>query len=773
MTFYKIMNIKTKYMNKIRLLLALVISVMIVGQLWSQSAVYQWKTQLSYSEGVTVAETAERVYFAPTTGLMYYNKLDNSLNTMSKDSGLSDLNVSILRANSTTGTLFIGYSNANIDMIKGNVIINIPDIKNKEIAANKVINEIYFNGNLAYVCTGFGIVVVDIDREEVKDTYFIGENGAYVNVLSMTSDDQYLYASTDKGIYRADITSNTLFLSSSWMRVVELGRYSNIANFGGKIITTLGSTLVENPLDEFYELHSDSVLTPIMEDEIFGRVYRVIVANGKLLIPASTKVRVYNEDWQLTCTPWESTWSFPVDMTMSADGSYYVATSLTGLVKCSCDGKTVKYLLPNGPGSNKVFAMSSYKDQIWVASGGYSSTMANLYNNNGAYSYISDAWKTYSPSPNLPGHDYTCVAVSPLDPKRVYIGTYGVGVLELYDGKFVKLYDDTNSTLQKRLSLYGICVTGLAFDENGDLWVTISESLNPLHVMRKSGTWEIANSTGLPSFVATGGLVIDKKSQKWIITQRNDNSVLVFNAAGTEGKQLTGATGNGALNGGRYVSIAIDNNGEAWLGSDNGVYIISNPGNIFRSGANYDAKRIVYDGRYLFENTLIKSIAIDGENKKWIGTDRSGAYLISADGKDEIYAFSTKDSPLISDNIIAIAINAQGEVFFGTESGIISFKDNTRPIDPEEQDFKLKVYPNPVTPDYLGYIAIDNLPANGSVKITDAGGRMVCSMKAQGTRAVWDGNNLEGKRAATGVYFIQAVGEDTKQKSKGKIVFIN
>lgn len=757
-------------MNKLRLLLILAFGILTTNSLEAQMEIYQWQTHLSYDRGVSLAETNDRVYFAPTVGLMYYDKRDGTSNVLSSASGLSDLNVGILRCDTHSDALFIGYSNANIDIIKGNEIINIPDIKNKDIVANKTINNIYFLHKYAYVCTGFGISAIDIQKEEVRDTYLIGENGGYVNVYGLTSDRKYFYAATDKGVYRADVNSNALFVSSSWTLIVDDATYTNVVSYADRVIVSKSNPVGDGRfVDEVYTILEDGTLEQVMEDEIFGKIYKLVISEDKLLIAADTKLRVYDGSLSLIYTPWTAVWTHMVDALISPIGYYFMASSSAGLIRCRADETSISYLSPNGPASNDVFRMTAFQDQIWVSAGGYTRTMANEYNRTGIYSYIDNKWNSYPAQPAYA--DYVCVAVSPSDSKRVFIGTYGGGVIEMYDGQYIKRYDETNSSLQQRLGKLGVCITGMAFDSNGDLWVANSQSDCVLHVMRKNGTWE-AMDLGAPfSLSVTGPLVIDKQGQKWIVTQRTNNSIFIFSADGKKGKQLTSSPGNGALDG-LVVTLAIDDNGEAWLGSDNGIFIISNPNNIFKGG-NYDAKRVVYDGRYLFENTLVTAIAVDGGNKKWVGTDRSGVFLISPDGKEQIYEFNMKNSPLISDNLVAIAINNQGEVFFGTRSGIISYKDSTRPIDPDETEFELMIYPNPVSPDYAGSIAIDNLPPNGSVKITDAGGRLVYSVKAQGTRAVWDGNNFEGKRSATGVYFIQSVGEDTKQKAKGKIVFIN
>ena len=57
-----------------------------------------------------------------------------------KTNGLSDIGISILNYYEDKNILFVGYSNGNIDIIIDKKITNIPDIKNKNISAGKIIN---------------------------------------------------------------------------------------------------------------------------------------------------------------------------------------------------------------------------------------------------------------------------------------------------------------------------------------------------------------------------------------------------------------------------------------------------------------------------------------------------------------------------------------------------------------------------------------------------------------------------------------------------------
>jgi hypothetical protein len=168
----------------------------------------------------------------------------------------------------------------------------------------------------------------------------------------------------------------------------------------------------------------------------------------------------------------------------------------------------------------------------------------------------------------------------------------------------------------------------------------------------------------------------------------------------------------------------------------------------------------------------ITCITVDGANRKWIGTN-NGVWLVSSDGYTVIQNFTTKNSPLLDNNIVSIGIdNEQGEVFFGTLKGIVSFMSDATEAD---ENFKsnVEVYPNPVKPNYGGEISIKGLAENVNVKITDIAGNLVAETSSNGGFATWNGKGFSGSRVATGVYLIFAANKDGSKSIVGKIAFVN
>jgi len=205
-------------MNHLQKIFLLILLSLLVNTGFSQPVgIGQWRDQLPWSDCISVAEAGSKIYCATPYALFYFDKDDNSVQRLSKINLLSDIGINTISYSSDYQTLVIAYSNANIDLIKDNAVINISDIKRSTILGNKTINNIYFIGKYAYLSCSFGIVVLDVDKEEIHDTYYIGANGGQVNVMSLTKDsNDTLFAASDKGIYIASAKNPNLANYQNW-----------------------------------------------------------------------------------------------------------------------------------------------------------------------------------------------------------------------------------------------------------------------------------------------------------------------------------------------------------------------------------------------------------------------------------------------------------------------------------------------------------------------------------------------------------------------------
>jgi hypothetical protein len=670
--------------------------------------------------------------------------------------------------------------------------VNLPDIKTKPILGNKRINNISFLNRYAYLSCGFGIVVIDLDRDEVKDTYYIGPGGAAINVRDITFDATYVYAATDNGVYRALLTNPNLANYTSWslMSGLPSGVFNTITAFAGKVYTnfsvyTMSSSTYQDSMFVFDGVTWDNFIPAGFSPSGSGYTVFSMKDNfGELVLVLENSVLTFNSS--VAGTGYYS--GYFSDITRSkaavrdAGGSMWIADAKYGLASWR-PSEGYNYRYPNGPGSERVLNMSTSEDALWAVPGGYAS-----YFIDGVYNYKDDAWSTYKGSTSAVGldtiFDIMNVLADPQNSKRAYVATWGFGVIEMYNGAPVKWYNASNSTLTGLSAggLSDIRTYGLALDEGNNLWVGNSSVTNGLCYKNPAGAWGSVATSGVISNYQTEQILIDKYDQKWIVISNGGGGILVYKGnttaamvSGVNAKKLTTAAGNGGLPSGVVYCLASDKDDEIWVGTDKGITVFYSPENVF-TGQPFDAQQILLeqDGhvQILLETENVLSIAVDDANRKWIGTARSGVFLMSADGTQQIAHFDELNSPLLSNTVKSIAINHKtGEVFFGTSKGIISYRGTS--IEGNETFTDVYAFPNPVRHDYEGPVAIKGLVDNTTIKITDISGSLVYETKSEGGQATWDAKNFKDERVSTGVYVVFLTSEDGSQKAVTKILVIN
>ena len=753
----------------------------------------QWRDHLPYDYATKVEEFNSGIYCATPYSMFYFDREDNTIHRLSKVNGLSDLGVSDISLNTTEKILVVSYSNTNVDLIMNDLsIINIPDIKRKEILGNKTINSIMNYGKFAYLSCGFGIVVLNLEKKEIKDTYFIGPDGGSLNVLAMTYNDTSFYAATENGIYYADINDPNLAFYGNWKKMSGTpfpnGFYNLILYHGGRLLINHRDPDVAE--DALYVL--DNGTWRELETVNTGQTYRLRSCGDKLVVSYGYFVQTYNADLSLDLkiyTYGESS-PAPSDALIGSDGFYWIADRSKGLVKSWGGGFEQEFIKPSGAPTADIFDMASADGKLYVVPGGLTANWDNTWKAAKMYSLIDENWKTYDNynSPPLDTlRDFVGVAIDPLNSDHVYAGSWWRGVAEFKDNALEQIYTLGNSSLMPNMQQGAPVVKtgGMAFDSENNLWITNSGAEDILSVKRAPGSsglpWEAFNLGSNMSGIDVRKIIVDSYDQKWILPRTglaSPNYIIVYNEKNDPGNRVRGlksGAGYGNLPGTSVYAIAEDLEGEIWVGTDEGVAVFYSPQNMF-TGENADAQQILVniDGyvQYLLETEIVKAIAVDGANRKWFGTERAGVFLLSADGTKQIEHFTEDNSPLFSNNITSIAINGKtGEVFIGTGKGLISYKGTA--TDPGLVNDSVYAYPNPVRPGYSGPIAIKGLVANANVKITDIRGSVIYETLAEGGQAIWNGYSFDGRRANTGVYLVFITNSDGSKKMVTKILFVN
>jgi len=763
---------------------------------FTQPIIGEWTDYQSYANAKNVVDAGEKIYCVTEGGLFSYNKTDNSIQKMSGINGLSDVGVDRLAYSKENNVLVITYKNANVDLLIGNQFFNLSDIKRKQIAADKTINNVLFIGNLAYLSCGFGIVVINLEGKEIKDTYFIGQEGAYVNVQDMTTDGTFLYAATSNGIYKALASEPNLQNYNNWVQLTNIphanNKFSKIKAFNGKIIANYTTDNDAWTGDELYILDGN-IWTRFLPDITYVSDLKI---NGNFIVFSGREdVRVYNENFELVKTVSRFLFEGNVEDFLDPKGAVlddqnmlWIADHNNGLIKA---GTKNEKIVPDGPVDNKIFSLTVNGNDLWIAAGGWEVAWGNLYNSPQFQLNREGKWSVFNRKVFPAANNYTdigSVAVDPTNPDHVFAGSWGGGVLEFRDGQFVARYDNFNSTLQTQVpsdpTAPFVRIGGMDFDSKGNLWVTNTGVAKVLSVFKTDGKWESFNLSGIANQYSIGTVVVTQNDDKWVLIPRaKGHELYALNSTNDVSKEqrLVAYFTNGKeeqlteMN--DVYCMVVDQNNELWVGTSTGVAVFSDPQKIWEDTPMYATRpglNVNNDGVFhpLLEKESITAIAVDGANRKWFGTKNSGVYLISADGETEIQHFNTENSPLPRNDVSDIAINNNtGEVFIGTSAGLISYMGQATKGSDEFAD--VYVYPNPVRETYDGPIVVKGLVTDTDVKITDISGNLVYKTTSLGGQAIWDGKNLNGNSCKTGVYLV-FMNDPTGDKTKiTKLLFIH
>jgi streptogramin lyase len=752
-------------------------------------AIGQWREHLPYTSVISVAQGEDIIYAATPYSIFAYNKADNSIQRLNKINGLSDHSISTIGYHPSYKALFVAYNNTNLDIIINNKITNVPDIKNKAMSGKKQINKIRFFGHAAYLCGSFGVASFDMIRMEFKDTYIISSSGDISDVYDFEADESFYYAATSDGVYRAPRTALNLADFQSWQKILHNDNascmFQNLAIFNNKLYANKHhlTALDKDTLFFFglngWEMFDSSNTTMIKNMNGYDSI--LIVAHNYFVYGYDLNRQLIRKVWTYNPGSLEAS-----DAIFDEDDNIWIADLKKGLVRNYNEWGS-ELIAPNGPNDAASYAMDFYNGQLWVSTGGMDDSWNNLYLRKGVYHFGDEKWNSLTGEevPKLDTvFDILTVAVDPTNSNRAYFGTWGSGLLEFTGGELTNIYNETNSSLRSISSIpgyYWLGVYGITFDASGNMWVVNASATQILSVRKTDGTWKSFGFGYAGSNIRAGNIVIDKSGQKWIVLPRGQG-LIVFNDGGTidntnddKYKILSNVEGNGKLPSLNISAIAADLDGKIWVGTDKGMAVFYAPENVF-TNYNFDAEQILVDmdgnAQHLFETEVITDIKVDGANRKWVSTQNAGVFLVSANGTEEVYHFNKDNSPLYSDNVTCMAIDGKsGEVYFGTDKGIISYRSTATTGEKEFEN--VVVFPNPIRPNYNGPIAIKGLVSNVDIKITDINGNLVYASRSEGGQAIWDGKNVYGERVNTGVYLVFCTNDDGSKKHVAKILFIN
>lgn len=753
-------------------------------QLYAQQvAIGDWRVHAAMQDAISVVDAGDRIYCATRRGLYAVSKEDNSIQRYSKSNGLNDVAISAIDYNPQYKVLIIAYQSSNIDLLYNNgSVINIPDIKRKNIPGDKSIYHVNAQHRNVFLSCGFGIVVLDLNRKETKDTYIIGPTGKSNKVIQTADNGRYLMALTENNICFTAFTNPNQSNYATWTywpvntHGMGASAVKSVFTFNENLYALAGDSIFKidpkvNRADLVLQAHQINYhiqLAKASNNNLVVKELKDTTEEAKLFVldSAFVTINTYQNDQRF---------NHVVDVVSMDVNEHWFANENLGLMHSN--KVAIDIITPNAPIYNDAYDMEVADNTLWIAPGSVDKDYAvYLYNADGYYSFANDYWNSVNQYNNttLKGV-LDLIAVAPKDDAHAYFASFGKGLI-IAGPEGVEKHTSEVGLLQMPGDPGSYRVSDLCFAEDY-LWMVNYGVETPLVLLDKDNKYyRFGNPYGANQL---GKVVKDNFGQLWILSVGSaTKGVLLYNpgsdytsANDDQYRLLQKGVGLGNLPDPRVTALAVDKDGAVWVGTGEGLGIFYDPSAALTNG---DAQQLIIPNAndsilaYVLGTEIIQDIKVDGANRKWIATTH-GVWLLSADGLAELQHFNEENSPLLSNNVYCIGITKDGEVFFGTDKGICSYRGSA--TEGGDKNENVKVFPNPVPADYTGMIAVRGLVANAHVRFTDVTGNLVYKTDALGGQAVWDGKDTNGNKVGSGVYLVFATDASGKESCVTRFLY--
>ena len=745
-----------------------------------------WKVFPSYYTATRNVVAGDVVYSLMGKNLMSYNTVDSEVRLYDNINTLSDRDIILIDYSTEAKRLIIVYDDNNIDLLDANDnVVNLSSLKDKSIIGKDITN-ICVDGSKAMLSTGFGFVEVDLKEGTFVDTYRLG-----LSASAIALSDSQVFLATTTGIYKCDRSGN-MHQKDNWELVHDTTDIQQMAwlddrlflinSKGFMVMKTADGTIESKYGGSFSYVHT-------VNDEMRWSSGLYVYSKAK---GGPVKSVAQRNAWKDISYGNGMYWASEGDGGLRGyklvDGQYEAATSA---------------IQPNSPKNDLSYRLKWVGDRLLVTGG--INTNDGTRNTPTAMMYEDDKWTNFveltNPSsevyPNIVLANTTDILQDPSDDTHHYASLHRNGIAEYRNCTFDTLWNCNNSPLQSILPLskrklnYVSC-SALQYDQQDNIWMANSENDTIIRVWKADGKWEalyyeeIAGTQLCDRFLmhSSGVVMLNCRNMTnnsghkgfflldtngTLSNTRDDKHKLITTISNQDGTTYSPDY---------FYSMTEDLDGSVWVGTDLGLFVLSDPANAFKSGSYFTQIKINRnDGSgladYLLSGVSITCVAVDGANRKWIGTQASGVFLVSADGQETLHHFTSDDSPLPSDFIQDIAVSPlTGEVMIATDGGLCSYmSDATEAVETLDKG-DVVCYPNPVSSDYTGPVVVKGLTSDSEVKIVSTGGQLIWSGTSLGGQFTWNGCNKAGRRVASGVYHVIANNSEGKKAIVTRIVMV-
>ncbi|MBR1711780.1 MAG: hypothetical protein IJ722_00020 [Alloprevotella sp.] len=774
--------------------LLFLIAAMLVTAVLKAATVGGWTTYLSYYGSTYNLPVGSEIYSVCAGNVFSYDTKTTEVRLFSKLDGMNGKEVQFMGYSLTQRTILLVYSDGNIDILyTSGKIVNIPQLKNGT-SGTLVLTNLSVAGDVAVLSTTSGFALIDMKKEELKGYYDIGQQ-----IYAATVFDGKVFAATEQRVITCPQSAN-FFDPAQW--------------------TAWREAAVRQMLPFANHLY---LLSPESEGEMRRGLWGVSVgadgtyeatridANCYTTLYADSRTAVFSSPTRVACVESQSplevsslyestnTWSH---LTRTSDGLFWASEETEGLRAYAPVGATLSptgLAVGNYGPVRDLFYYMYYTGERLLIAGGRLDPYDRVHYPGTLMSYTDDGgWVTFQEKgiqeqTGVTYRDMTCIIEDPADPGHIFASS-NTGLYEFRDYAFVRHYTTDNSPLRSAAKdghkLF-VRVDGLSIDSKGNLWMVNNQVDTVLRALKPDGTWRGIYAEPLRKAPTLEKTFLDREGRLWVASRRSVSNhtsglyCLDYNKTldnpGDDISMFRSECFNedgAAMSIQGVYTICEDARGRLWVGCAGGLFVIDDPETWFDADFTLTQPKVPRnDGTnladYLLDGIAVSAIAVDGADRKWIGTTENGLYLVSADGTEIIHHFTADETPLLSDNIYSLAVNStSGEVMIGTDMGLCSYLSDASAPKSDLSKSGVRVYPNPVRPEYSGRVTISGLTHGADVLVTTVGGQAVARGTSAGGTYVWDVRDWKGERVSSGVYYIMVSTADARKGVVAKVVVI-
>jgi ligand-binding sensor domain-containing protein len=723
-----------------------------------------WKTHSSILNVVSAdVDSRGRIWAGSPGGLFVYDESNQSIKEFRNLDALLSLEVTAVKANRASKEVYIGTFDGVIDIVSEDfVFTHITDILRPNFP-NARINDIIFNGDLAYIGGGFGLTVFDTKERVFRQTPpRLGSFKPNTQVNQVIIANNVLWVATDEGVASIKLSSSIVDPESWTNYTTANGLYTNkingIAESKGKIYCASDTNV--------YSLQ-DTVFKSILTSENWNQIKTIKLVNDTVCFSTPFMIKNIYNTLKYQDVYIKDTAQINGFVANPQKNELVICLNESGMVLQSDQLKQIK---PESPASNLFTHLAVDRDgALWSATdqSGRGRGFMKLYDN---------VWENFNLKlfPEIKTNSYFKVCAIP--DGRVALSSWGNGLLIVSkeNGKYsFNLKDYSNSCLtgagNGNLTNYTVVGESAYDPRTGAIW-----AVNYAHLYIGSLFYGQDKTGKNYCFVDQPNrefmtLAIDYSGTKWAGSIVGDGLMYFNEGSSLDNPSLkTGSfnTSNSQLQSSTINCITVDKSGIVWVGTPNGLAYILQPSAVLR-----DAKPILRPTNIkLLASTPINYIMVDALNNKWIATN-DGVWVIDADGITELMQINKKNSPLITDEIVAMATNEKtGQIYFGTRKGLSEVTSfSVKPL----PSYNISCYPQPYIPAKDGNLIIEGLAENSNIRILTTDGELVKSITTTSQKIIWDGRNEKGEYVSTGIYLIMGQSSSSDASGVAKCAIIN